>query len=318
VGYVWDYSQTIGPPGTELPSMVKLLDGEAENGEALLKALEATSSAAISYEDYGDRSNGYFDPKNNRIVVKASLPALQRIKTLAHERVHEVLHSEGGIEEAANRHEREIEAESVSFIILNYFGIDSSDYTFGYVQSWASGRDLPELQTKLEIIRKTAAEKGYSEGSEKSRSTAEKYLSAAAELVSQATAQKEAYYISHKDELIETACFLAEKLIATKLSEDKSVIANIAANAAKDFRNSERVKISLASADISAEATADIDYLKSLIKGIPDIEIEILENAKTGTVVLDNGSEIIDASVPTQLDFLKEIMENSRIRKTED
>lgn len=156
VGYVWDYSQTIGPPGTELPSMVRLLDGDAKNGEALLKALEATSSAAISYEDYGDRSNGYFDPQNNRIVVKASLPALQRIKTLAHERVHEVLHSEGGIEEAANRHEREIEAESVSFIILNYFGIDSSDYTFGYVQSWASGRDLPELQTKLEIIRKTA------------------------------------------------------------------------------------------------------------------------------------------------------------------
>lgn len=177
---------------------------------------------------------------------------------------------------------------------------------------------IKNAEADAEIIRKTAAEKGYSEGSEKSRSTAEKYLSAAAELVSQATAQKEAYYISHKDELIETACFLAEKLIATKLSEDKSVIANIAANAAKDFRNSERVKISLASSDISAEATADIDYLKSLIKGIPDIEIEILENAKTGTVVLDNGSEIIDASVPTQLDFLKEIMENSRIRKTED
>ena len=177
---------------------------------------------------------------------------------------------------------------------------------------------IKNAEADAEIIRKTAAEKGYSEGNEKSKATAEKYLSAAAELVSQATAQKEAYYISHKDELIETACFLAEKLIATKLSEDKSVIANIAANAAKDFRNSERVKISLASADISAEATADIDYLKSLIKGIPDIEMEILENAKTGTVVLDNGSEIIDASVPTQLDFLKEIMENSRIRKTED
>lgn len=177
---------------------------------------------------------------------------------------------------------------------------------------------IKNAEADAEIIRKTAAEKGYSEGNEKSKATAEKYLSAAAELVSQATAQKEAYYISHKDELIETACFLAEKLIATKLSEDKSVIANIAANAAKDFRNSERVKISLAATDISAEATADVDYLKSLIKGIPDIEIEILENAKTGTVVLDNGSEIIDASVPTQLDFLKEIMENSRIRKTED
>lgn len=156
VGYVWDYSQTIGPPGTELPSMVKLLDGEAENGEALLKALEATSSATISYEDYDGRSNGYFDPQENKIVVKASLPALQKIKTLAHERSHEAIHSDGGIEEEANRHEKEVEAESISFIILNYFGIDSSDYSFGYIQSWASGRDLPELQTKLEIIRKTA------------------------------------------------------------------------------------------------------------------------------------------------------------------
>ena len=177
---------------------------------------------------------------------------------------------------------------------------------------------LKNAEADAEIIRKTAAEKGYAEGSEKSRESAEKYIKAAAELLSQATAQKEAYFISHKDELLETSCYLAEKLIAMKLSEDKSVIANIAANAAKDFRNSERVKISLSGADISAEATADVDYLKSLIKGIPDIEIEILENAKSGTVVLDNGSEIIDASVPTQLDFLKEIMENSKIKKTGD
>ncbi len=177
---------------------------------------------------------------------------------------------------------------------------------------------LKNAEADAEIIRKTAAEKGYAEGSEKSRESAERYIKAAAELLSQATAQKEAYFISHKDELLETSCYLAEKLIATKLSEDKSVIANIAANAAKDFRNSERVKISLSGADISAEATAEVDYLKSLIKGIPDIEIEILENAKTGTVVLDNGSEIIDASVPTQLDFLKEIMENSKIKKTGD
>ncbi len=177
---------------------------------------------------------------------------------------------------------------------------------------------LKNAEADAEIIRKPAAEKGYAEGSEKSRESAERYLKAAAELLSQATAQKEAYFISHKDELLETSCYLAEKLIATKLSEDKSVIANIAANAAKDFRNSERVKISLSGADISAEATAEVDYLKSLIKGIPDIEIEILENAKSGTVVLDNGSEIIDASVPTQLDFLKEIMENSKIKKTGD
>jgi hypothetical protein len=118
--------------------------------------LEATSSAEISYEDYNDRSNGYFDRQNNRIVVKASLPALQKIKSLAHERAHEELHSLGGIEEDADRHEREVEAESVSFIILNYYGLCCEDYSFGYIQSWSSGRDLPELQTKLEIIRKTA------------------------------------------------------------------------------------------------------------------------------------------------------------------
>ncbi|MGN0654529.1 MAG: hypothetical protein ACI4KD_06390 [Oscillospiraceae bacterium] len=171
---------------------------------------------------------------------------------------------------------------------------------------------------EAEVIRKAAAEKGFAEGNEKSRVQAEKYMNAAAELISQATAQKEAYYISHKDELIETACYMAEKLVAAKLDMDKSVIASIAANAAKGFRHSQRVKISIAGSDISADATADLDFIRSVIKGIPDIEIEVLENASSGTVVLDNGSEIIDASVPTQLDFLKEIMENSKIKKTGD
>ena len=157
VGHVWDYSQTVGPTGTELPSMVKILDSNPENAEALQLALAATTSAAVCYEDFIGRANGYYDRLSHRIVVKASLPPLQKTKTLAHECCHSILHCEEGIEIEANRHEKEIESESISFIICSYYGLDTSDYSFGYIQSYASSKTVPELQTKMEVIRKTAA-----------------------------------------------------------------------------------------------------------------------------------------------------------------
>lgn len=156
VGHVWDYSQTIGAAGTELPSMVRILDGNADNILPLQKALEKITPATVCYEDYLGRSNGYYDRHNNKIVVKASLPPMQQLKSLAHEVSHSLLHNENGIEIEANRHEKEVEVESISFIICSYYGIDTSNYSFGYVQSWATGREIPELQKKMEVIRKTA------------------------------------------------------------------------------------------------------------------------------------------------------------------
>ena len=175
---------------------------------------------------------------------------------------------------------------------------------------------ISAAQNEATVIRETAKREGFEEGKKNGLETAQKYIGAAAELISQVNAQKEAYFISHKDELLETSCYMAEKLIAAQLSVDKGVIMNIVAQAAKNFRNSGYLKISLAEGTISAELAADKDFIRSVAGNIPEVEIEFLPGADEGTVVLDNGSEIIDASVPTQLDFLKEIMENSKTKRT--
>lgn len=169
--------------------------------------------------------------------------------------------------------------------------------------------------TEAEEMRQKARADGYAQGEQKGLDAAAKYTKAAAELISGIEARKEAYFLSARDELIETSIYIAEKLIAAELSTDKKAIFSIAAQAAKDFRNSEHLKISLAGADVSEEIVADKEFIRSIASGIPDIELEVLPNAESGTVVLDNGSEIVDASVPTQLDLLKEIMENSKRKK---
>lgn len=165
-------------------------------------------------------------------------------------------------------------------------------------------------------IRKKAEEEGYAKGEADGTATVQKYIHAAAELLSQIDAKKEAYFISHKDELLETSCYMAEKIVAAQLSVDKNTILGIIAQAAKTFRSTSYLKISLAKGEISEKLAADKEFLKSVVGNIPEIEVELLPDAVEGTVVLDNGSEIVDASVPTQLDFLREIMENSKTKHT--
>lgn len=157
VGYVWDYSQTSGAPWTELPSIVKLLDGDVENYDTLMDAILAISPP-VRFEDYNERSNGYYAPLQHEIVVKDSIPKKQKLKTLLHECAHSRLHMIGGIDAGEDRSTKECEAESIAYVVANYFGLDSSEYSFGYIGSWSTGKDLPELQAKLQTIQKTACE----------------------------------------------------------------------------------------------------------------------------------------------------------------
>ena len=91
------------------------------------------------------------------IVVKDTLPQAQRIKTAVHEVAHSILHDKiDGLDQEANKREMEVEAESISFCVTSWLGIDTSDYSFGYVAGWSAGKELKELQTKMEIIRSTA------------------------------------------------------------------------------------------------------------------------------------------------------------------
>ena len=105
---------------------------------------------------------------------------------------------------------------------------------------------------------------------------------------------------------------MAEKITLEELKTDKNVLFRIVEQAAKNFRNSDYIKISFAKGDVSREVVTDLEFIKTLVGNIPEIEVEILPEAAEGTVILDNNSEIIDASVPTQLELLQEIMKNSK------
>lgn len=177
-----------------------------------------------------------------------------------------------------------------------------------------------ECDRLREKSRKEGFEAGFEAGREEALKKCEKYLETAGALLSEINSKKEAYYISHEYELCETVLDMVRKITLSEIKTDPEVIDRIAANAARSFRNSDYVKISVAQGEASREFVTDKEFVKSLIPFIPEIEIEELDplDAPPGTVVLDNGSEIIDASIPTQLDFLKEIMKNSHKEEQEE
>lgn len=162
-----------------------------------------------------------------------------------------------------------------------------------------------------EKARKAGYTDGYSAGKRESLAKCETYLKAAAGFLDEINSRKEAYYISNREEMKETVLELVKKITLQEIKTDPTIIEGIIAQAAKNFRNSDYVKISLANGEVARKLRTDANFVKELIPFIPDIEIEVLNEAEDNTVILDNGSEIIDASVPTQLDFLREIVKNT-------
>ena len=169
-----------------------------------------------------------------------------------------------------------------------------------------------EAAIAMENARKDGYKDGYATGKKESLAKCESYLKAAAGFLNEINSRKEAYYISNQEEMKDTVMELVRKITLTELKTDPHILEEIIAQAAKNFRNSDFVKISLAKGEVSEKLKTDAKFLKELISFIPDIEIEILPEAEDNTVILDDGSEIIDASVPTQLDFLQEIIKNTR------
>ena len=153
---------------------------------------------------------------------------------------------------------------------------------------------------------------GFDEGKRQSLEKCSKYVDAAAGLLSDINAHKDAYYISNEKELKDTLFLMVEKVTKQELKTDPRIVQNIIADAAKGFRNSDYIKISLADGEVSRELKTDEKLIRELIPYIKDIDIEILPDAEEGTVILDDDDEIVDASVPTQLDFLREILKNTR------
>lgn len=151
---VFDVSQT---EGKELPDIrVNELRGEVQSYDTLIRKLIGIAPVPISFETVDGSAKGFFSQADGKIVVKCGMSQEQTMKTLVHEVAHSILHSKGGEQEEADRVTREVQAESVAYVVCSGLGIDTSDYSFGYIAGWSAGKGIKALTSNLETVRKTA------------------------------------------------------------------------------------------------------------------------------------------------------------------
>ena len=156
---VFDYSQT---DGKELPGLgVNELHGDVERYQDFMEALSRVSPVPIRYEEMEGDRKGYFIDLSRPIAIKEGMSEAQTAKTGVHEVAHAKLHAreiehETGFDK--DRETKEVEAESVAYTVCQHFGIDTSDYSFGYIAGWSSGKEMPELKSSLDTIRRTSSE----------------------------------------------------------------------------------------------------------------------------------------------------------------
>lgn len=159
---VFDVSQT---EGKELPSIgVDKLTGDVSQYEDFFSALKKASPVPIALEHIEGSAHGYYHLAEKRIAIDDNMSELQTLKTVIHEIAHAKLHDidlNAPKEKQENRPDqrtREVEAESVAYTVCRHYGLDTSDYSFGYVAGWSSGKELSELKGSLETIRLAASE----------------------------------------------------------------------------------------------------------------------------------------------------------------
>ena len=159
---VFDVSQT---EGKEIPDIaVSELTGSVEQYQDFFTALEKASPVPIAFENIDGGAHGYYHLEEKRIAIDEGMSELQTLKTAIHEIAHAKLHAidkdTPATEQAdrPDRRTREVQAESVAYAVCQHYGLDTSDYSFGYVAGWSSGRELSELKASLETIRKAANE----------------------------------------------------------------------------------------------------------------------------------------------------------------
>ena len=163
---VFDVSQTEGKP---LPQLGGVLTGDVQNYEIFMEALRRTSPVPITIGPINGEMDGFFRPSTQSITVREGMSEVQTISVTIHEITHSLLHNQeqerisaaAGTEQAAeikrkDRNTEEVEAESVSYTVCQYYGIQTGEDSFGYIASWSKNRELPELKASLDTIGKTA------------------------------------------------------------------------------------------------------------------------------------------------------------------
>lgn len=151
---VFDVSQTEGEALPTIP--VTKLSGTVEEYSALIEKLERLAPAGITYEEIETGANGYFKRDDNTIHIDSRMSEQQTVKTIIHEVAHSILHSETGTQKDADKRTKEVQAESVAYTVCNYLGIDTSDYSFGYIAGWSKDKTASELTESLKQIKTTA------------------------------------------------------------------------------------------------------------------------------------------------------------------
>ncbi len=164
---VFDVSQTEGKP---LPQLAYSLSGAVEHYEEFMEALKRTSTVPIKVEHTDKNVDGFFDLTNQSITIQAGMSEIQTVCAVIHEIAHSRLHNYDHMTEVADdgetllapaekdRHTEEVEAESISYAVCQYFGIETSENSFGYIASWSQGKELKELRASLETINRTSSD----------------------------------------------------------------------------------------------------------------------------------------------------------------
>lgn len=150
--YVFDVSQTSGDP---IPALTEQLDKNVDSFDEMKQILMDISPVPVSFEVISGGANGYYSPSSEKIVIDERLPQLQMVKTMIHEIAHATL-KHGSKEDKWDRQTKEVQAESVAYWVTQMMGLDTSEYSFGYISGWSKDKEMSELKESLDIIKQTA------------------------------------------------------------------------------------------------------------------------------------------------------------------
>ena len=164
---VFDVSQTAGKP---LPQLAADLSGNVQQYEVFMEALRRASPVPIEIKPVARDTDGFFSIKAQSITIRAGMSEVQTVCAAVHEIAHAKLHDYEHMTELADdgetllvpgeksRNTEEVEAESISYAVCQYYGIETGENSFGYIATWSQGKELKELRASLETINKTASE----------------------------------------------------------------------------------------------------------------------------------------------------------------
>jgi len=158
---VFDISQTDGKP---LPQIISNLIGSVENYDVFVEALRRSSPVPIDFKTIDNNTDGYFSPNDQRITIREGMSEIQTVSAIVHEIAHAKIHNPILFEELPeqnqikSRRTQEVEAESISYAVCSYYGIETSQNSFGYIAVWSKDKTLSELRDSLETINAASSE----------------------------------------------------------------------------------------------------------------------------------------------------------------